>query len=107
MSASVWLGRGGCQREPTGLSGELGSCDDAPMKRMTISLSDDLAEAVEREARRRRKPVSHLAREALASYLGRGGVRSLSFVALGRSGTRSTARHAESIINAEWHARDR
>ena len=40
------------------------------MKRTTISLPDDLASALEREARRRRVPVSQVAREAIEARLG-------------------------------------
>jgi site-specific recombinase XerC len=75
------------------------------MKRTTISLTDDLAAAVEREARRRRVPVSQIAREALDAHLGRSGTRTLAFVGLGRSGHRTTARDAEAILE-EWDARD-
>ena len=40
------------------------------MKRTTISLPDDVAAALEREARRRRVPVSRIAREAIEAELG-------------------------------------
>jgi predicted transcriptional regulator len=75
------------------------------MKRTTISLPDDLAAALEREAGRRRVPVSQVAREAIEDRLGRG-PRRLPFVALGRSGYQSTARDVEAILEAEW-GRDR
>jgi ribbon-helix-helix CopG family protein len=79
------------------------------MKRTTISLPDDLAAALEREARRLRVPVSQLAREGLQMRLGRrpGAVRELPFAALGRSGHTTTARDAEEILAADWDARDR
>jgi predicted transcriptional regulator len=78
------------------------------MKRTTISLPDELAAAVEREARRRRVPVSQIAREALEARLGRtAGRRELPFTALGRSGHRTTARDAEELLAAEWDAGDR
>lgn len=78
------------------------------MKRTTISLPDELAAAVDREARRRRVPVSQIAREALEERLRRAeGRRQLAFAALGRSGHRTTARDAEKILAAEWDARDR
>ena len=68
-----------------------------------MSLPDDLAAALEREAARRRVPVSQIAREALEARLGRGeGGRELPFAALGRSGHRSTARDMEQILEAEW-----
>ena len=40
------------------------------MKRTTISLPDDLAAALGREAARRRVPVSQIAREAIEARLG-------------------------------------
>lgn len=76
------------------------------MKRTTISLPDELAAAVEREARRRRVAVSQIAREALEERLGRSGRRELGFAALGGSGYRTTARDAEDLL-AEWDARNR
>ena len=73
------------------------------MKRTTISLPDDLAAALDREARRRGVPVSQVAREAIEARLGRTeGRRVLPFAALGRSGHRSTARDIEEILEAEW-----
>jgi len=78
------------------------------MKRTTISLPDDLASALKREARRRRVPVSQVAREALVERLGRSsGRRELRFAALGHSGHPTTARDAEEILASEWDARDR
>jgi hypothetical protein len=40
------------------------------MKRITISLPDRVAAALEREARRRREPVSQFARKAIEASLG-------------------------------------
>lgn len=80
------------------------------MKRTTISLPDDLAAALGREARRRRVPVSQVAREAIEARLGRTatGYRDLPFIALGASGYRTTARDIEEILKAEWgHDRNR
>lgn len=76
------------------------------MKRTTISLSDDLARALEREARRQGASVSAIAREALAERLRlpTDGERELPFAALGHSGERETARRAEEIFAAEWDA---
>jgi Arc/MetJ-type ribon-helix-helix transcriptional regulator len=78
------------------------------MKRTTISLPDELASAVEREARRRRIPVSQLVREGLVAQLGRSsGVRKIAFAAVGRSGKHDTARNVDAILEAEWaRARD-
>ena len=74
------------------------------MKRTTISLPDELAAALEREAQRRRVPVSQVAREAIEARLGRGagGLRELPFAALGRSGHHTTARDIEAILDREW-----
>jgi Arc/MetJ-type ribon-helix-helix transcriptional regulator len=73
------------------------------MKRTTISLPDDLAVAVEREARRRRVSVSEVARQALSEHLGLDGKkRHLPFVALGRSGYHDTADRIEEILAREW-----
>jgi hypothetical protein len=76
------------------------------MKRTTVSLPDDMAKALEREARRRGTSVSAVAREALAErlHLRAGEPRELPFVGLGRSGMRDTARRAEEILAAEWDA---
>jgi predicted transcriptional regulator len=58
------------------------------MKRTTISLPDDLAAALEREASRRRVPVSQVAREAIEARLGWAdeGPREIPFAAIGDSG---------------------
>lgn len=75
------------------------------MKRTTISLPDHLAAAVEREARRRRMPVSGVVREVLEGRFGAADrPRKLPFVALGRSGHGSIARDAEEFLSAEWVA---
>ncbi len=75
------------------------------MKRTTISLPDELARALEREARRRSLPVSAIARAALAEHLGVGRPgerRSLPFAALGRSGHSTTGRDMEELLEEEW-----
>jgi hypothetical protein len=74
------------------------------MKRTTVTLPDELAGALEREARRRHVSVSQVTREALAVHLGLGGEepRRLPFAALGASGHRRTARELEEILAAEW-----
>lgn len=79
------------------------------MKRTTISLPDDLARALERDAHRRRVSVSQVVRESLAVHLGRSAMkREIPFAAVGRSGERDTARSVDRILEAEWkHARDR
>jgi Arc/MetJ-type ribon-helix-helix transcriptional regulator len=73
------------------------------MKRTTISLPNGLADALEREARRRRLPVSHVVREGLEAHLGRtGDRREIAFAAVGRSGRHDTARNVDAILAAEW-----
>jgi metal-responsive CopG/Arc/MetJ family transcriptional regulator len=80
------------------------------MKRTTISLSDELAACLEREAQRTSTSASDIARRALKAYLGIDGTqpRHLPFAALGGSGFQHTARDVEEILAAEWdHAGDR
>jgi predicted transcriptional regulator len=81
------------------------------MKRTTVSLPDDLAGALKREARRRHLSASALTREALERHLGLAAEtsRKLPFAALGRSGHRTTARDMEELLVREWDgdARDR
>jgi predicted transcriptional regulator len=75
------------------------------MRRTTISLPDELADALEREARRRSLPASAIARDALSDYLGFGQVgekRDVPFAALGRSGHDTTARDMEELLEREW-----
>jgi predicted transcriptional regulator len=75
------------------------------MRRTTISLPDELADALEREARRRSVPASAIARDALTNYLGIGRAgerRELPFAALGRSGHTTTARDMEGLLDREW-----
>jgi hypothetical protein len=73
------------------------------VKRTTISLPDDLALAVEREARRRRVSVSEVARQALSEHLGSDGTkRKLPFAALGRSGQPDLADRMGEILEREW-----
>jgi Ribbon-helix-helix protein, copG family len=69
-----------------------------------VSLPDDLAAAVEREARRRSLSVSALTREALARHLGLGGdtPRALPFAGLGHSGHPTTGRDMEDLLAEEW-----
>jgi predicted transcriptional regulator len=75
------------------------------MRRTTVSLPDELAAALEREARRRSLPASAIARAALTDYLGIGRAgeqRALSFAALGRSGQSTTGRDMELLLEREW-----
>jgi hypothetical protein len=74
------------------------------VKRTTISLPDDLALAVEREARRRRVSVSEVARQALSEHLGLtdGRPRRLGFIGIARSGYHDTAERIEELLAEEW-----
>lgn len=72
------------------------------MRRTTISIPEELAQAAEREARRRSSSVSEIAREALAAHLGLTGGAALPFANLGRSGTRDTARRLDELLAEEW-----
>jgi hypothetical protein len=60
----------------------------ARVKRTTMTLTDDFAGALEREARRRRLSVMQITREALSAHLGIAAdePRRLPFAALGASG---------------------
>jgi metal-responsive CopG/Arc/MetJ family transcriptional regulator len=81
------------------------------MKRTTVSLSDELAAALEREARRRNRSASEITREALATHLGLRAdqPRDVPFAGVGRSGHSTTARNMEALLAREWDAdaRDR
>jgi Arc/MetJ-type ribon-helix-helix transcriptional regulator len=74
------------------------------MKRTTISLPDNLAQALDREAQRQRSSVSAVTRTALARHLGlvEGEPRKLGFADLGRSGHRTTGRDMEELLEQEW-----
>jgi hypothetical protein len=75
------------------------------MRRTTISLPDELADALDREARRRSLPASAIARDALSEYLGIGRPdqpRELPFAAIGRSGERTIGRDMEQLLEREW-----
>jgi Ribbon-helix-helix protein, copG family len=76
------------------------------MKRVTITLPDDMAQALDREARRQGTSASAVVREALEVRLrlGDGRVWPLPFAALGRSGKRDTAQRVEEIVGAAWDA---
>jgi len=66
-------------------------------------LPDDLADALAREARRRRMPVSAVVREGIAALLGPAdGKRQITFAAIGRSGHHDVARRVDEILEREW-----
>jgi len=72
------------------------------MKRTTVSLPDDLAGIVEREARRRHTSVSDIVRAALATHFKLNQPKELPFAALGRSGYTDTAQNIEEILDRDW-----
>ncbi len=79
------------------------------MKRTTISLPDDLAARLEREAARRSVSASAVVRSALADALGagpEGARRPLPFPALGGSGVADTSDRVEEILAREWGGTD-
>jgi hypothetical protein len=74
------------------------------MKRTTISLPDDLAAAMEREARRRHVSISEVARECLAARFqpSSEGRRKLPFIGIARGGDTDTSERIEEILAEEW-----
>lgn len=73
------------------------------MKRTTITLSDALAAALQREAQRRNSSASEIARDAIASHLGlTGEAREIPFAAIGASRHSTTARDMEELLSEEW-----
>ena len=75
------------------------------MKRITISLPEDVVAALERESRRERASVSEIARKAIEERLGRaqGTKKHLPFIGIGRSkGDGNIARDMEEIMAREW-----
>jgi len=74
------------------------------MKRTTVTLPDDLFDALDRAARRGHTSVSEVVRSMLAAQLGMiaGGERSLAFANLGRSGQRHVARDMEARLARDW-----
>jgi hypothetical protein len=78
------------------------------MNRTTLSLPDDVAFALKREARQRHTSVSAVAREALAERFGlRGeGPREVPFAAIGRSDGEPGGRDAEKMLAEIFEKRD-
>ena len=75
------------------------------MQRTTVSLTEPVATALAREARRRSVSASQIVRESLSETLGLGdaeGVRPLPFPPLGQSGRSDTSERVDEILAAEW-----
>lgn len=77
------------------------------MTRTTLSLPDDLARVLKREARRRHVSVSAVAREALEERFGlvRGKPRDVPFAALGRSADGVASAEADQALAGIFEAR--
>jgi predicted transcriptional regulator len=73
------------------------------MTRLTFRLEDELAERLHREARRLGTSVSEIIRTSVEQqrFGNSSKATSLPFVALGRSGTKHTARNAKAILRKE------
>jgi hypothetical protein len=77
----------------------------AGMKRITVSLPDELNRLLEKERERRNVLVAVIIREALSTYLAGGEQpRLLPFIGLGRSGHHDTARSIDEILDEECGA---
>ena len=77
------------------------------MKRITISLPEDLAAALEREAHQERKSVSEIARKAIEARLRPlpvvDGKRKIPFIGIGRSkGDGTISQRIDEILAEEW-----
>jgi len=73
------------------------------MTRTTISLPDDLATALDREAHRRRRSRSEIVREALRAHLRLDlPRREIPFAAIGRSGDGRSAAEVDDMLREEW-----
>lgn len=84
------------------MAGVSSRCYDAVVMRTTITLSDELARDVKREAERRRTSISKIACEALREHIDSTAATPPSFIGVGKSGQRDTARRAEEILAREW-----
>ena len=74
------------------------------MNRTTLSLPDDVADALRREAHRRHTSASAVARDAITAHLHLlpEQSRPVPFAAVGRSGQRNIARDMEELLAREW-----
>jgi predicted transcriptional regulator len=73
------------------------------MKRITVSLPDDLSALLDQERRRRDVPAAAIIREAVERYLvSPGERRQLRIAGLGSSTHGDTAERIEEILDEEW-----
>ena len=79
-------------------------CQYERVRRTTITLPDDLARALAREAKRRETSASEVVRAALVAHLGLGAPRrELPFANLFSSGDSSdVASRMEEILDEQW-----
>ncbi len=79
-------------------------CDDARMKRITVSLPDDLADTIARESRIRRKSVSEIVRKSLSKDFeaDESQPRKVPFVGIGASGRKWDARNLDDELARTW-----
>lgn len=76
------------------------------MKRITVSLPENLAAALKRESERRQVSVSEIAREAFEARLARppivNGKRVVPFAGIGRSGRTNLSERVDEILAEDW-----
>lgn len=75
------------------------------MKRITISLPEELSYMLADDARRSHRSVSDVAREAIAEHLGVGEEcepRVIPFAGLGQSGQGDIAENFDAYLRASW-----
>jgi predicted transcriptional regulator len=70
------------------------------MQRITISLPDNVAAALKREARRQKSSSSQVAREAIEARLNIGQKRALSFIGMIKSGRTDIAANFDEYLEA-------
>jgi Arc/MetJ-type ribon-helix-helix transcriptional regulator len=85
-------------------SGNMMICYDESMKRTTITLPDDLAELVAREAQRRRTSVSEVIRTLLAEGLGGSDEkpREIPWAGLFSDSQMPAAEHVDEALREQW-----
>lgn len=75
------------------------------MKRLTVTLPDEIATRLDEEHRRRAVPASAIIREAVEHYLGSSETSEpLGIIGLGASGEHDVSERIEEILLNEWTA---
>ena len=78
------------------------------MKRITISLPEDLAELLANDAHRKHQTISEAVRAAIAEHLGCGpdaARRSIPFAGLGRSGRKDISENFDEYLDEAMSSR--